>query len=58
MRRPEEALASFDAALALKPDLVSALNNRGVALRDLDRPEETLASFERALAELQRLVDR
>jgi tetratricopeptide (TPR) repeat protein len=50
LHRPEEALASFDRALALKPDLVGALNNRGAALRDLARPEEALASFDRALA--------
>jgi tetratricopeptide (TPR) repeat protein len=48
--RPADALASYDAALALWPDYAEALNNRGNALLDLDRPQEALASYDRALA--------
>ena len=47
--RPDEALASYDKALALKPDYAEALNNRGNA-SDLKRPEEALASYDKALA--------
>ena len=50
LKRPEEALASYDKALAIKPDYVEALNNRGNALRDLKRLEEALASYDKALA--------
>ena len=44
-----EALAAFDRALALKPD-VAVLNNRGNVLSALSRRPEALASFDRALA--------
>ena len=50
LKRPEEALASYDCALRLKPDYVTALYNRGIALHDLNRLEEALASYDRALA--------
>src|SRR4051794_32591235 len=46
MKCPEEALASYNRAIALKPDHVDALNNRGVLLGDLKRLEEALASFD------------
>ena len=36
LKRPEEALASYDKAIALKPDYAEAYNNRGNALQ---RPE-------------------
>ena len=48
--RHEEALASYDKALALKPDFVDALNNRASALIELKRFEEALASYDRMLA--------
>ncbi len=48
--QPEEALASYDKALAIRPDYADALFNRGVALQDLKRPEEALASYDKALA--------
>ena len=35
LTRPDEALASYDKALALKPDYAEALNNRGNALQEL-----------------------
>ena len=50
LKRPEDALASYDLALAHEPDHAEALSNRGNALLDLNRPEDALASCERALA--------
>ena len=47
--RLEEALASYERALALKPDFVEAWNNQGTALGALERHEEALASYGRAL---------
>jgi len=48
--RHEDALASYERALALRPGNVQALGNRGAALADLGRYEEALASYEQALA--------
>jgi tetratricopeptide (TPR) repeat protein len=48
--RTTEALESYQQALALEPDCVAALNNRGVALRNLGRAADALASFDAALA--------
>ena len=45
-----EALASYDNALALKPDHPKAHNNRGNALQELRRPAEALAAYDRAIA--------
>jgi tetratricopeptide (TPR) repeat protein len=50
LKRSEEALASYDKAIALKPDYAEAHNNRGNALGNLKRSEDALASYERALA--------
>ncbi len=44
------AIASYDKALAIKPDYHEAWNNRGVALRNLGRIEEAIASCDKALA--------
>ena len=49
LKRFDEALASYDKALALKPDYADAFNNRGLALQELRRFDEALLSFERAL---------
>ncbi|MFQ5880540.1 MAG: tetratricopeptide repeat protein, partial [Dehalococcoidia bacterium] len=38
--RYEEALASYDRSLELRPDAAATLNNRGIALDDLGRYEE------------------
>ena len=46
-RRFEEALASCDRAIALKPDLVEAFTNRGNALKELRRFDEALPVLER-----------
>jgi tetratricopeptide (TPR) repeat protein len=49
-RRFDEALGSYDRALALRPDHFPALTNRGVTLHELRRFDEALASYDRALA--------
>jgi tetratricopeptide (TPR) repeat protein len=50
LRRPAEALASYDAALALRPDSAHVLYNRGTVLQSLGRHAEALASYERLLS--------
>lgn len=45
-----DAVASYDQALAVRPQWVEALTNRGAALRALGRFEEAVASYDRALA--------
>jgi protein O-GlcNAc transferase len=49
LHRPQEALASFDRALQLKPDDSETLVNRGHILIELRRHEQALASFDRGL---------
>nr|VFJ60049.1 MAG: Tetratricopeptide (TPR) repeat [Candidatus Kentron sp. DK] len=48
--RYQEALASFDKALALQPDDADAWSNRGAALNELGHHREALASCDKALA--------
>ncbi|MBE9262696.1 tetratricopeptide repeat protein [Microcystis sp. LEGE 00066] len=43
------AIASYDRALEMKPDLHKAWYNRGVALGNLGRFEQAIASYDRAL---------
>jgi len=43
-------VASYDKALALKPDYANAYSDRGIALQDLKRLEDALASYDKALA--------
>jgi tetratricopeptide (TPR) repeat protein len=50
MKRYDEALASYDRAVALKPDYTSAWFNRGGALKQLNRFEQALASYDKAIA--------
>ena len=50
LERFEEAVSSFDEALALNPNLAAAYNNRGNALAGLKRLEQALASIDRAAA--------
>jgi predicted O-linked N-acetylglucosamine transferase (SPINDLY family) len=45
---PASALGMFDRALKIESGNAAALNNRGMALRDLGRLEEALADFDRA----------
>src|SRR5262249_24562093 len=49
-KRLDEALASYDKAIALKPDYADAFNNRGVALQEVKRSDEALASYDKAIA--------
>jgi predicted O-linked N-acetylglucosamine transferase (SPINDLY family) len=50
LERSEQALASYDRAIALAPNYVDALINRGNTLKDLQRFEAALASYDRAIA--------
>ena len=50
LKRPADALASYDKAIALKPDFAEAYNNRGIALKDLKRSADALASYDKAIA--------
>jgi len=50
LKRPLDALASFDLAIALKPEIAEFHNNRGVTLQELKRLAEALASYDQALA--------
>jgi tetratricopeptide (TPR) repeat protein len=50
LKRYEEALDSYDRALAIRPDFAHALGNRGNVLFELKRYEEALDSYDRALA--------
>lgn len=45
-----QALRHIDLALRINPNNIPALNNRGIALRELKRFEDALASYDRALA--------
>jgi tetratricopeptide (TPR) repeat protein len=47
--RPADALANYDAALAIKPQAADVLNNRAVALKALGRFDEAIASYDNAL---------
>ena len=49
MERYEEALADFDRALELEPDMAWAIAGRGETYRLMERYEEALADFDRAL---------
>jgi len=50
MNRLEDAIASYDRAIALRADLTAAHANRGNALAALGRHEAAVDSFDRALA--------
>jgi tetratricopeptide (TPR) repeat protein len=50
LKRFDEALASLDRAIALRPNYAEAFNNRANVLRDLERFDEALESYERAIA--------
>ncbi len=49
LARPQQAVASYDRALALAPTLLQAHFGRGNALADSGLPAEALRSFDRAL---------
>ncbi|MFN6526482.1 tetratricopeptide repeat-containing serine protease family protein [Nostoc sp. ChiSLP03a] len=46
----KEAIASYDKAVAIKPDDHLAWNNRGVSLANLQRYSEAIASYDKAVA--------
>ena len=50
IRRFDQALASYDQALSIKPDYAEAHANRAVTLMELNRLEDALTDFSRALA--------
>jgi tetratricopeptide (TPR) repeat protein len=50
LKRYEDAIESYDRALAINPAIHEAHYNRGNALKDLKRFQEALDSFEHALA--------
>ncbi len=49
-KRFDEALASFDAAKALVPDMPLVDFNRGATLQQMRRPEDALAAYRAAIA--------
>jgi predicted O-linked N-acetylglucosamine transferase (SPINDLY family) len=52
-----EAIASYDRALALRPNYAEAHYNRGSAFKELGRNVDALASFDRALALMPKHVE-
>ena len=48
--RLEEAIASYDRALAIKPDYTATYTNRGTALSELNCVDEAIASHDKAIA--------
>ena len=50
LSRFDAALASYDRAVALRPDFAEAHSNRGTALKELKRFDEALASYDHAIA--------
>ena len=50
LKRPGDALASFERAIALRPEHAEAHFERGLALNALNRPGDALAAFERTIA--------
>jgi tetratricopeptide (TPR) repeat protein len=50
LSRHEEALVSYERAIALDADFAEAHYNRGVTLAALGKPEAALESYQRAIA--------
>lgn len=50
LKKYADAVACFDRALSLEPELLAAWNNKGNALNDLGRHAEALACFEHVLS--------
>lgn len=49
VKRYEEALLNYDAAIELNPHFYDAYNNKGLLLKDLWRLEEAIDSFKKAI---------
>jgi predicted TPR repeat methyltransferase len=47
--RADEALASYDAAIAIRPGYAQGYHNRGKVLADLQRTSEAISSYQQAL---------
>jgi len=48
LKQFDAAIASYDRAIALRPDHADAFFNRGTALAELQRTDEAIASYDRA----------
>jgi protein O-GlcNAc transferase len=48
--RYQDALAAYDKAIAIKPDLVDAFYNRANVLKSLQRHDDALSGYERTIA--------
>ena len=48
-KKPEDAIAAYDQAIRLKPDLAEAYNNRGAVKRELGRYEDAIADHDQAI---------
>jgi tetratricopeptide (TPR) repeat protein len=48
--RYEEAIASYNRAISIKPNYPEVWNNRGISLDNLGRYEEAIASYDRAIS--------
>ncbi len=46
LKRFDEALASYEQALAMRPDYAEALSHRGATLHELRRFKDALASYD------------
>ena len=49
MQQYKAAIADYDEAIRLKPDLAEAYNNRGLAKKELGLTDEARKDFETAL---------
>ncbi len=49
LRRLDDALASYDRAIRIRPDFADAYVNRAMVLTDLKRLDEALASYDKAI---------
>jgi tetratricopeptide (TPR) repeat protein len=46
----KEAVDSFEKSLTSKPDFSEVLNNKGLALENLDKKQEAIEAFNQAIA--------
>ena len=58
LKHYDAALASFDRALALRPQVADVLNHRAKTLRKLGRQEEALATWDQAFAAIAARLER